>query len=240
MTTLINDALFAPLDADLHLERIAGGNETEVYCTDDRCYVVKVKSDEGSEPDQALARAQAMRRAADGFAAVIGAQHSIPNSFIVAANSQGQAQPVIIQPYYQHASPLFTLDYSGMSAQERRQLAGQLLHIMRRSIFSYLGRGWMPDLYGRASTSKAERKRLNTWHMLPWRLWSFFVQRNLLRSHNLLLTAAPERRLILVDYDAVPHSKLYQFFYYVVRLLLFLRDLCLILLMAAGGRVPKA
>ncbi len=80
----------------------------------------------------------------------------------------------------------------------------------------------MPDLYGRASTSKAERKRLNTWRMLPWRLWSFFVQRNLLRSHNLLLTAAPERRLILVDYDAVPHSKLYQFFYYMVRLLLFL------------------
>ncbi len=112
MPTLINDALFAPLDADLHLERIAGGNETEVYCTDDRCYVVKVKSDGGGEPDHALVRAHAMRRAADNFAAVIGAQHSIPNSFIVATNSQGQAQPVIIQPYYQHASPLFTLDYS--------------------------------------------------------------------------------------------------------------------------------
>lgn len=27
------------------MERIAGGNETEVYRTDDRRYVVKVKSD---------------------------------------------------------------------------------------------------------------------------------------------------------------------------------------------------
>ena len=42
------DAIFAPIDHDLELERIAGGNETEVYRTDDRRHVVKLKSDMGA------------------------------------------------------------------------------------------------------------------------------------------------------------------------------------------------
>ena len=45
--TAYADQLFASLDRDLELERIAGGNETEVYRTDDRRHVVKLKNDLG-------------------------------------------------------------------------------------------------------------------------------------------------------------------------------------------------
>ena len=40
---LHKNQLFACLDIDLHLERIAGGNESEVYRTDDGHFVVKLK-----------------------------------------------------------------------------------------------------------------------------------------------------------------------------------------------------
>ena len=39
------DVVFAPIDRDLALERIAGGNETEVYRSDDGRYVAKLKSE---------------------------------------------------------------------------------------------------------------------------------------------------------------------------------------------------
>ena len=48
MSNLYHDPLFASLDADAHLARIGGGNETEVYCTDDRRYVVKVKHNQAT------------------------------------------------------------------------------------------------------------------------------------------------------------------------------------------------
>ena len=54
--------LFACLDLDLHLERIAGGNETEVYCTDDRRFVVKVKIDEETSEEEAFIEAKALRK----------------------------------------------------------------------------------------------------------------------------------------------------------------------------------
>ena len=66
------------------------------------------------------------------------------------------------------------------------------------------------------------------------------VKRNLLRAHNLMLTAAPEQRVVLVDYDPVQRSKLYQFVYYNVRRVLFLRDLALLKVMEKTGYVPKA
>ena len=86
----------------------------------------------------------------------------------------------------------------------------------------------MPDLYGRTSTSAAERARLNKPWMLPQRLWSFLVERNLLRAHNLLLTPAPERRIVLVDYDIVRRGWLYRLIYFAVRWMLFWRDHMLI------------
>jgi hypothetical protein len=97
----------------------------------------------------------------------------------------------------------------------------------------------MPDLYGRSSTSSKERAQLNAPHMLPWRLWSFLVKRNLLRAHNLLITDAPEHRIVMIDYDIVRRSKLYRSIYYAVRWLLFWRDHVLILLMKRGAPVPR-
>lgn len=239
MTNLYQDPLFAPLDADLHLERIGGGNETEVYCTDDRRYVVKVKQSHAETLPEALATATAMRKAARRFATVMGPQHSIPNHFLLSANGAGKAQLMTVQPYYQNARPLSAVDYRQFDRAERQRLARQLWRIIRRSVATYGRRGWMPDLYGRVSTSRAEREELNRWYRLPWRLWSFLFQRHLLCAHNLMLTAAPENRIILVDYDPVTRGKLYQLLYYNVRLWLFWRDLLLIGIMVLTGWTPK-
>jgi hypothetical protein len=229
------DMLFAPVDPDLHLERIAGGNETEVYCTDDRRFVVKVKSTPGQRLAEALATLQTMRAAAEAFATAIGPEHSLPTYYLIAQNSRGQAQPVALQPYLRQARSLGEVDYSVLTVQERQGLARQLRQMIRRSLDFYRQTGQMPDLYGRTSRSQAERTRLNAPHLLPWRLWSFVVKRNLLRSHNLLLTTDPEPRLILVDYDPVRRSKLYRLLYYTVRRMLFLRDYGLIWLMEKRG-----
>jgi len=240
MTNLYHDPLFAPLDADLHLERIGGGNETEVYCTDDRRYVVKVKHHATPTLAATVADALARRKAARRFATVMGARHSIPNEFLIASDGAGQAQLLVIQPFYENAQPLFTVDYRRFTRAERARLARQLLRIIRRSVATYGKRGWMPDLYGRASASRAERVQLNRWYRLPWRLWGFLIKRNLLRAHNLMLTAAPDQRIILVDYDPVTRGRLYQLVYYNIRLWLFWRDLVLIALMVLTGWTPPA
>ncbi len=238
MSTLHHNPLFAPIDHDLHLERIGGGNETEVYCTDDRRYVVKVKSDQAGSLEAMLQQAGVLRQAARRFVTVMGARHSIPNAFLIAANAEGQAQLLALQPFYAEARSLAIIDYTQISLGERWNLAQQLLRIMGRSIGAYLKRGWMPDLYGRSSRNSAERARLNRWYMFPWRLWSFVVQRNLLRANNLMLTAKPDQRVILVDYDPVLRGKLYQRIYYALRFILLTRDFLLIALMVATGWVP--
>jgi hypothetical protein len=240
MSVMYTDRLFAPFDKDLHLERIGGGNETEVYCTDDRRFVVKVKSEEQQTPQEALRQVQQARAAAAAFAAAVGPQHSIPSYYLLARNSEGEVQPVVLQPYLCQAQSLFDLDYEKLSAPERQHIAGQLRQIIRRSLDFYRQTGQLPDLYGRTSRSKADRKRLNRLWMLPWRLWSFLVKRNLLRAHNLMLTEAPERRVILIDYDPVQRSQLYRFVYYNVRRFLFWRDYLLLWLMEKTGYVPKA
>ncbi len=234
------DQLFASVDADLHMQRIAGGNETEVYCTDDEKYVVKVKSEGGDSLKEALKEAQSLRASAYAFTEAIGPEHAIPNYFFIARNTQGEVQPVVVQPYVCNACPLFALDYAALSRAQREELAGQLRQLIHRALAFYRETGEMPDLYGRVSHSNAERRRLNTPLMLPRRMWSFLVQRTLLRSHNLLLTQSPEQRLILVDYDPIKKSELYKFIYYTVRRLLFLRDLALITLMEKTGRVLGA
>ena len=86
MSTLHYDPIFASIDIDLHLERVGGGNETEVYCTDDRRYVVKVKSDQAGSVAEMLAQARLLRRAARRFATVVGPAHSIPNYFLINRN----------------------------------------------------------------------------------------------------------------------------------------------------------
>ncbi len=238
MSTLYHDPLFASLDADHHLERIGGGNETEVYCTDDRRYVVKVKHSSATTLAATLTQAVRLRKAARRFATVMGPQHSIRSEFLLGQDAAGQTQLLVIQPFYAEVQTLSAIDYHHLSWPARRQLARQLLHIIRRAVATYGKRGWMPDLYGRTSASRAEREQLNHWYRLPWRLWSFLVKRNLLRAHNLMLTAAPDQRIILVDYDPVTRGKLYQLIYYHIRLWLFWRDLLLIGVMLLTGWVP--
>ena len=237
---LVADLIFAPIDADLHLERVAGGNESEVYATDDYRYVVKVKSEDGHTLEEALAEAKMMRDTAMAHAEAIGAEHSIPNDFFLSKNSKGEVQTVIIQPYLLDAKALFDVDYKSLKKSERKQIGKQLRTIIQRSLKAYQKEQMMPDIYGRTSKSKEERKRLNAPHMLPWRMWSFLVKRNLLRSHNLMVTEAPELQIVLVDYDPVKKSKLYKFVYYNVRRTLFLRDWLLILLMEQTGYVWRA
>ena len=242
MTSMYVEKAFAPVDGDLHLERIAGGNETEVYRTDDQRFVVKMKTyEQNGTVDQALAETKNLRDAAERFSDAVGPDHSIPNYYVISQNNEGQAQLLVLQPYLSNAQPLFDVDYTTLSKAERKKIAKQLRRIIHRSLKFYPVIHSLPDLYGRTSRSKAERKRLNAPHMLPWRLWSFLVKRNILRSHNLMLTNAPDPQVFLVDYDPVQRSRLYKFVYYNVRRLLFyLRDLMLIYVMQETGYVPRA
>lgn len=239
MSTLYADALFAPFDTDLYLERIGGGNETEVYTTDDRRFVVKVKCDTPYQPEGIFHQAQTRQAAARAFAGAVGPEHSLPTYYLIARSSTGQAQLVAVQPYLRQAQPLAQVDYISLSAEERRHLAAQLRQLIRRSLSFYRHSGQMPDLYGRTHASPAERRRLNRWFLLPWRLWCFFFKRTLLNSHNLMLTAAPRRDLLLVDYDPVQRSPLYRRLYYTARCLLFGRDYFFIWLMERFGYSPQ-
>lgn len=235
------DDVFAPLDRDHHLERIAGGNETEVYRTDDKRFVVKVKQERiGDTLEAVLAWAEETRAGAEQFAACLGPAYSIPNYYVISRDSAGQLQVLAVQPFIEHARPLGSIDYAQLRPEERAAIATQLRDIIRRALTMYRQQGQMPDLYGRSSASKSERKRLNAPHRLPWRLWSFLVQRNLLRAQNLLVTDTPDRSIIFIDYDIVRRSKLYRTLYYAVRWILFWRDHVLLVLMKRSGFVPKA
>lgn len=231
MSVLYADQVFAPLDSDLHMERIAGGNETEVYCTDDRRYVVKLKHELGGSATTARALAHQMRVGADEYAACLGPEHSITSHYVVSRGADGRVQVLVIQPFLVEARPLSTVDYAALPEQTRAEVASQLRAIIRRALTFYRRTGSMPDLYGRTSASSDERARLKKPWMLPARLWSFLVARNLLRSHNLMLTNTTPARVVLVDYDLVRRSPLYRRVYYTVRWLLFLRDQVLIVLL---------
>lgn len=233
------DEVFAPIDRDWQLERIAGGNETEVYCTDDGCFVVKLKHDLGGTREHALAHAKSMRAAAEQYIECLGGRYTIPSYYLLARDSAGKVQTVVVQPYLQGGRALFAVDYEALGEDERQALAADLREIIRRSLSYYRASGNMPDLYGRSSGSTAERARQKSLAMLPRRLWSFLVQRNLLTAHNLVLTPAPERRVVLVDYDFVRRGRLYRMVYFIVRWMLFWRDHTLIMLLRRG-KAPAA
>lgn len=230
-----SDSVFAPVDLDHQLERIAGGNETEVYVTDDRRFVVKLKSDLGGDTAEALACARAMRAAAERFVQCLGAERSIPSFYVLSRDERQHVQVLVIQPFVAHATPLFKLDYAALSAFERAQLAHNLREIICRALAFYRSTGSMPDLYGRASASAAERRRAKGLRHLPRRVWSFVVERNLLRSHNLLFSEAGDAQVVLVDYDIVRRGTLYKRVYFAVRRLLFWRDRVVIRRMERGG-----
>src|SRR5262245_63977913 len=103
MTAFHTDQVFAPIDLDHALERLAGGNETEVYRADDGRHVVKLKSDLGGTPEEALANARAMQAAAAQFAACLGSRHSIPSDYVLARDDGGRAQVLVVQPFLRGA-----------------------------------------------------------------------------------------------------------------------------------------
>ncbi len=218
------DAVFAPIDADLGLERVAGGNETEVYRSDDGRFVAKLKHELGASLEVALAEARVMRAAAEAFAACLGPRYSIPSYYLLSRDSGGQVQILVLQPYLHDAQPLYMLDYRRLPAEERRRLATDLRAIIARAEAMYRATGSMPDLYGRTSASRAERRQNRSLRQLPRRMWSFLVERTILRSHNLLRTTDPARPVALVDYDFVRRGALYRFVYFLVRIALFWRD----------------
>lgn len=235
--THYQDSVFAPVDRDHQLARIAGGNETEVYVTDDHRFVVKLKSDLGGSRGEALRHAQAMRAAAEQFAECLGPEQSIPSYYVISRDQYDHVQVLVVQPFIRHARPLYHIDYRALSDEERACVARNLRAIIRRALAFYRTTGSMPDLYGRSSSSADERRQTKRLDQLPRRLWSFLIERSLLRSHNLLLTDTPDCRVVLIDYDFVRRSKLYRRVYYTVRWLLFWRDLLLIWRMERrGGR----
>ena len=233
-----SNPVFAPIDLDHALERLAGGNETEVYRSDDGQRVVKLKANTGGSRQQALIAAQIMRDAAQQFTACLGSRYTIANDYLVACDGEGQARVLVVQPLVTGAVPLFALDYRMLPAQARASIAAQLRDIVARSLHFYRATGSMPDLYGRSSRSAEERANNRSLHKLPERLWSFLIERNLLRSHNLMLTASGA--IVLVDYDTVQRSQFYRTVYFTVRWMLFWRDHMLIHLMRNGNRVPGA
>ena len=232
--TLHADDVFAPLDDDHVLQRLAGGNETEVYKTDDHRHVVKVKHDLGGARDAAIRQARWMRDTAERYTACLGERDTIPNYFIVARGSDGQAHPLTIQPLLSDACPLDAVDYRALLPAQRALIAAQLSEILRRAHAFYRATGSMPDLYGQSARSSDERRSRKSITRLPQRLWSFLVERTLLRSHNLVLIRDPEYRIVLIDYDAVRRGRLYRLTYFAVRRLLLLRDLAVLAWLRLG------
>jgi hypothetical protein len=229
------DSAFAPLDRNDDLERIGGGNETEVFRTDDQRYVVKLKHEADQSLHDALAQARRLRACAAEVTEWLGPRHTIPCHFYIARDSAGLAQVVVVQPNLHDARSLSHVDCDALTAAERAALADQLTDILARSRAMFRATRQMPDLYGRSSASKEDRRRRNSPLHLPWRLYSFLMQRNLLRSHNLMLTEGPDRRVVLVDYDPVRRSPIYKSVYYGIRRVLFWRDRRLIARLRRGA-----
>ena len=146
--TLHKSSLFACLDLDLHLERVAGGNESEVYRTDDGRFAVKLKNEPHPTVAAALQEAKQLRAAADNFSHIVGPEHSVPISFVIASDDSDHVYVLIVMPYLNESPPLFYLDYAALSRNQRRQIADQLQGIIRRSFSSYWQTGIIPDIYG--------------------------------------------------------------------------------------------
>ena len=231
--TLYVDQVFAPLDRDHQLERIGGGFETDVYRSDDHRWVVKLKHESSTNLAATIRRIVRMRAVAEHFVDVLG-PHSIPSHYVVSCDADGLIQIVVVQPFLAHARPLFALPYARLDADERRAIAAQLNAIIDRTLHFYRRTRFMPDLYGLTSTSTAERRGMRSPLRFPALLWEFLVRRNLLRSHNLLLTS--EGQVVLVDYDLVRWPLLVRRVYFAVRRLLHWRDRWLIRRMLRGSR----
>lgn len=217
-----------PLSPPLH--RLGGGYETDVYRTADQRFVVKLKRIGYRGAMMELAQARVLRAIAEHFADCLGAEHSLPSAFVVAQDDAGNAQVVTIQPFLKDARPLYTVDYQALPRAQRQHIMAQLHTIIRRAQACYQATGLIPDVYGVSGVSPRELARVRARYMAPVNLWNFLITRTLLRSHNLLLTPAPEQRVVLVDYDLVMQHKpsLMRRIYFAFRAILFWRDLVVI------------
>ena len=146
--------------------------------------------------------------------------------YVVSRDAAGQIQVLVVQPFLQHAQPLYTLRYTRLDAQERDAIARQLNYIIERTLVFYRRTRFMPDLYGLTSAGADERRALGSIAMFPRLVWDFLVKRNLLQSHNLLLTT--EHQVVLVDYDLVRWPWVVRRVYFAIRRLLHWRDQLLI------------
>jgi hypothetical protein len=226
--------VFAAIDGGRRLTRIGGGYETEVYRTAARRHVVKIKRERLPSADVAQSEARAMRDLAAWFALTLGPQHSIRTEYVIARDDAGAIDVLAIQPFVDGARPLDTVDHQRLSRCERVAVADQLRDIIGRARRSYRQRGITPDLYGLPSHDISPER----W---PALVWDFLARRTLLRSHNLLLTDAPERRVVLVDYDLAyrrRHPSLRRI-YFAVRVLLFWRDLLVLRRVTPAGCRPR-
>jgi hypothetical protein len=199
------------------LRQIGGGMQTAVFLSADGRHVIKVPTARGGPPRAALARARAMRVVAREFAAYLGGRHTIPTWYAVVADAAGLATPLAIQPFVARARPLAAVDFAALDPAERAAIARQLDTIVRRAQRCYRATGHLPDLHGRSRLEAAGPLRPREIHLLPRRLWLAGARRTLLRSHNLLLTDAPEHRVILVDYDLAFRHPLARRAYFAVR-----------------------
>jgi len=228
--------VFAPVDRDHQVERVGGGFETEVYRTDDHRHVIKLKTHGDHDLQTALTRTRSMRSIAEAFARCLGPKHSIVSDYVLSEDDNGEVYVLAVQPFIRHATPLEQVNYGALGVEARNRVAEQLHKILRDSLAFYRETGYMPDLYGLSSSSREDRARQSTLRMLPWHLWTFFARRHILRSCNLLLTAAPEHQVILVDYDLVPWPSLLRRIYFAIRALMCWRDHLLVVRMHRHGR----
>ena len=94
-----------------------------MYRTDDGRFVVKLKHDLGGTREHALAHAKSMRAAAEQYIECLGGRHTIPSYYLLARDSAGQVQTVVVQPFLQGGRALFAVDYAALSEDERHAVA---------------------------------------------------------------------------------------------------------------------
>ncbi|MEN9933933.1 MAG: hypothetical protein RLZZ387_512 [Chloroflexota bacterium] len=224
--TFVSDdaAVFDALSHPLHMRRIGGGSETDVYAAEGAGYVVKFKRDLSGSPERVLAHALRHRAVSELFAAYLGDEHAITSAYVVVGDEQGRAQLLVVQPFLGDAQQLASVKYGELSSQERQVIARQLRDLVRRALRCWRATGHLPDLHGTHSVSAAERRWLNTAAAAPRRIWRFVAREHLLRSHNLLLAGGPEPHVVLVDYDPVRWRSPLRALYHAARWVLFWRD----------------
>jgi hypothetical protein len=216
----------APLRLASPVERIGGGYETDVFQSGDGLLAIKLKHGSGSTT-MMHTRAAYLAHVAAIFQSYLGAQHSLPSFYLVAADDQGQRRIISVQPLLKYAHVLHDLDIMALPAPMRKNITNQLVEIATRALHCYAATGYLPDLYGVSTGDSAQARR----SALPWiirELWRLLTDQPLLKANNLLLTA--DQRLVLVDYDPLSHPWLNSRLLNWARALLLKRDRRLLML----------